>query len=353
MGALPGVASADSTVEAVLFGYTAPASCPGEERFLQAVSARTTKLRLAFAGEPARRFVVTVEGDAARASGALAIVGVDGSSTHRDVGTGACEEVVSALALVTALAIDPDAVTEPSPPPATSSTPGMNAAAVPASGAAVEGSAPPVEMAPPSSVVYVPPVAPPALAAGASAGPPRPSFLRWEAGGAALTWLGMVSTPAFGGGIFVGAAPRESGRWSPSARLSLFALSASPTFLNGIGSDLFWGTARLDACVTWNARSELGLGGCAAFDAGLLRSRGTVVDNPEVATRPWLAPGALGRLEWTLGGALVLEATAGVTFPIRRYPFSYRPTPDGDTVTLDSLPALAGLVELGAGYRFR
>ena len=74
---------------------------------------------MATPGEAARAFVVTVTAETATIRGLLSITSLGGSVSRREVTGDTCSEVVSALALITALAIDPSATTAPDPPGAT------------------------------------------------------------------------------------------------------------------------------------------------------------------------------------------------------------------------------------------
>ena len=340
-------AAADDTVsEAVHVSYAASVGCPGQDLFLREVSERTSKLRLAAPDEPGRRFAVSISGSAAQASGELLIVGVDGTSTRRGVGRGSCDEVVSALALITALAIDPDAASNET----STTNAGANAAPnAPSSAEAPAAAAPPPAVAPPRAPVLPPFVAPPAAPVDA---PRTGAGLRWEVGASADALVGIVPSPAFGGGVFAAASPRAAGGWRPNGRASLLAFAASPTFERGVGADLLWAMARLEACVTRALVDELALGACAAFDAGVLHSRGTGVDHRDFGTHGWFAPGVLGRVEWAPGGRVVFTATGGVTVPLHGYPFTYVDA-SGANFTPFSMPTSAGLAEVAVGYRFR
>jgi hypothetical protein len=107
-------ASADDAPEAISLQYLAPANCPSEQAFVSRVEVHTRKVRWVPADEARRHLSITVEVRDARTTGTLTI---DGEG-ERSITARTCEEVVDALALATALAIDPDQLgTEPEPPP--------------------------------------------------------------------------------------------------------------------------------------------------------------------------------------------------------------------------------------------
>ena len=108
-------APAAADTEPIRIVFHAPAGCPDEAAFTGQITARTQRARLAAAGEVARTFSVTISpARGARARGKLVIDDPRGPSASRAV-SGTCEEVVSALGLVAALAIDPRASTAPKP----------------------------------------------------------------------------------------------------------------------------------------------------------------------------------------------------------------------------------------------
>src|SRR5882672_7665894 len=107
-------ARADDHVALVL-EYAAPPACPGADRFLDEIAARTSRARPAQPGERATTLTVVIKEVAGGDKGTLQLQSADGATSARQVSAADCEQVVSALALMTALAIDPNAVTDPVP----------------------------------------------------------------------------------------------------------------------------------------------------------------------------------------------------------------------------------------------
>src|SRR4051794_27927386 len=103
-GAAPAWAAETEPIRIV---FRAPTGCPDEASFTGQVTARTRRARLADEGEAARTFTVTITSAGARTRGRLTIDEPHGPPAMRDVTGGTCEEVVAALGLVAALAIDP------------------------------------------------------------------------------------------------------------------------------------------------------------------------------------------------------------------------------------------------------
>jgi hypothetical protein len=102
--------SARADEESVTLDYQAPDACPARAAFETEVRARTSKLKFSSEG---RHFEIRLEKAEAGWTGTLAIREQAGPASERSLNGTACDEVVSALALVVALAIDPEASTAP------------------------------------------------------------------------------------------------------------------------------------------------------------------------------------------------------------------------------------------------
>jgi hypothetical protein len=103
-------ALADDAPEPIALEYQAPAGCPSRLEFIALVEGYTQKVQWVAADQAKRRFSVMVAARAGEVSGTLTI----DTEGERSVTARSCAEIVDALALATALAIDPG---EMSPPP--------------------------------------------------------------------------------------------------------------------------------------------------------------------------------------------------------------------------------------------
>ncbi len=108
-------ATARAQVEAIRIAYHSGPGCPDEARFVGEVMGRTDRARRASGSEPGRTFDVSLTGEGSRSRGVLRITDAGGRVTKRDVAGETCTEVAGALALVAALAIDPQARTGTDP----------------------------------------------------------------------------------------------------------------------------------------------------------------------------------------------------------------------------------------------
>lgn len=306
-------------VVAVRIEYHAPAACPDVRAFIAQVSGRTARFRAS--DESPRAFVVELTvGDGAR--GRLTTIDGDARAT-RELDGDTCEEVVSALALVTALAIDPNASTLP------------------------------VAAAPPPPVVT--PASPPA---------PLPPILakkpvRWhiDAG------FGVEATGAVApNDVLVGLGPFVEGSidfgvFAPALRVSLRAAPAATSPVEGGGTARFgWWLVTTEACLRWGivefgrktSGGGLGVAPCARLGAGILQADGGDVPEPRGEGRVWLDLGALVRLRWSPARIAFIEATGGAVFPLTRDRFRF----EGPDTTVHRAAPVGALVGGDVGVHF-
>ena len=381
IGAAPlgiAAASADEPLEPIVLRYEAEAGCPDAAEFGGEVRGRASRARLADPGERARTFTVRITRAGRTFRGPLEVRETAGDSSARDVSGASCAEVASALALVTALAIDPQAATAPrvgstfggaassvatadagaeaardaspdAPPPhapADAAAPPDAAALDPALDAALDGSTPDA-VAPPE-----PPIPRPAL----PRAPPDPGDPDPYAGRAvrlfvglsyaATTGLARELSGAPGAFIEVGLPPR--GAIAPTLRLAIDRVSGASLVAPGGWLARFDRTrVELDACAVRLPIGPLDLAPCVAFGAGVVAAEGRVAREVVSRTRPWVDAelGARARL-WLLD-RVSIEVDGGVSFPFVRDTFVFDPT-----TTIDRTPAAAAFVAGAAAVRF-
>jgi hypothetical protein len=291
--------------------YSAPPSCPNADAFLAQVAARTPLARTAHANEPATELSVVIEDVPGGNTGTLELAGQDATLSMRQVSAADCAQVLSALALMTALAIDPNASTAPTPQP------------------------PPP---PPAPAVPAKPVA-----------PESPSPARWafELGMLVEALGGVAPDPVVLPRPFVQVIRESDSPWSLALRLSAARAHAEVTVQQG-AADFTWWTGRLETCpLRFSPVLRFALSACVPFDAGALQAEGRGVSPSRRLTRPWLSIGAAGRVEWQVLEVLVLEAAAELLVPIVRDRFFV-----GTDATLHRAPAVAAGATVGIGVRF-
>jgi len=299
--ALAAVASASGAraEDAVAYRIESPTEsvCPASREFATQLGARTPRARPAVGSEPALRFVVEVAAKSPPWVGRLTVQDLGGATTVREVPGASCQEVVSAMALIAAILVDPDASTEPWRPP------------------------------------------PPAPAAPAA----RPTSPWWFGMGAGL---GVESTPTP-----VPAAAVSVAAVLAQDRTAWFGLGLvhvpGVTVSRASGDGVFrWTAARASACaLRWPGSGPVAARPCALLEAGALHAAGQrTVDRQQVDV-PWLAGGLGLQLVATPVAPLALVLEGGVVIPWRRDRFYF--DPDGNDNVAFRVPAVGLSARLG------
>lgn len=337
--------------EPLEIAYEAPEGCPSASAFFREITARTTRARAAQPGERARvmHVVVTKRGD--DHAGRLWIDDASVSSSSRSVAGKTCGEVVGALALIGALAVDPRASTAPIAA-ASGADPTRREPAAPAVAAAEKATQPgdpaPGPEEPRARERDV--AAPSSARSPSSSSSPSPSRSlrgRLEVGVQAevATYAGAVPSGRIFGDVSIG--PRE-GLFAPAFRLS-FARSLAVDEAASIGgATLRFTTGGLDVCpVRVVIAVPLAFRPCAGGSAGVLEASGTGVAGSVDRSRPWVAVSALGRLVWEPLSWLDVDLEVGGIAPLYRESFFFAPS-----VPVYEAPPVAFLTRAGVGVRF-
>jgi hypothetical protein len=106
--------------------------------------------------------------------------------------------------------------------------------------------------------------------------------------------------------------------------------------------------ARLELCPLHVGQRRLGARVCALGEGGALRAVGLRLPDATASTAPWIAAGALARVEWNVGGPWILEAEGGAIVPIVRENVVVGPP----SVVVYQVPGFGGIGEAGIGLRF-
>ncbi len=303
--------------------------CPDENGFFAEMRARTTRVRRPNTGEKARTFKVSIKQVGGKSVGELTIPG----AAKRSISGDSCGEVVSALAFIAALSIDPNASSTPVASTTisasvTSSTPVISSASVVASVSASASAAPPLPSAKPKT---------------------DDARLRWS-GGVGVTLVAaqnpslVLATPVH----FEGSYERPS-LFSPSARLSFVLIGKGGLNETPVGRAYFrWTYAALDGCpVRWSPVRTITMRPCAGMEGGTLAGGGLLIGLARNETRPWLAARAYGRIDWTFLDTLTVEMQIGGVVPLTRDRFVFDPA-----TLIYQAPIVMPFAGLGLGVRF-
>jgi len=323
-----GVAAQTPESEPVHITYGAVAACPGRDAFIAQVQARTSRARVTADGELGRTIAVSVQPTGRGFFGTLVVTTPSGETSERDVSAPSCDEVVEALALITALTIDPEANTKPyrevvAPAPAAPAMPPSAAAATPQP----SPPAPAATAAPPAPTEQALPPTPRTAQPQASATEQPASATRLVVGGSGEVLVDSIAPHwVLAPRLFaeLGSAPAEL--ISPQVGLSVAA--ASTVVDAEVGeARMLWLTARTEGCpLNLTGNATVGLRPCVMLDAGILRGEGRDrpgardLEKSDTATMGWLTAGMLLRLQVALAAFIELRAEGGLAANLLHQP---------------------------------
>lgn len=315
VGAAP-VVRAQGAGQPVRLRYSVYEGCPAQASFLRELRELTPRVRLAEGDERAPVYEVVVEPRGGGAYGRLQAQDDRSPFLTRNVMGGSCGEVVSALAFITALSIDPESARKATTPPAELAPVGK--------GERGAGPAP------------------------RRASDPRP--FTWAVGAGGLATGAVAPGVAFGGLAFLEAGLGAPAGNAPAARVAaLFAQSGETEAGPGTASFRLL-AARLEGCpLVLRPLPALRTSFCAGLEAGTLGATGRGVPSPTAVSLRWTALEAGGRLQWPWGGGLFGELGGTLLMPLTLRTFVF----EGPRAVAYKVPRLGGALSLGVGFRFR
>jgi len=295
--------------EAVHIDYAAPAGCPDTTAFLRALQNRTTRFREAATDEPARKFLAWVRAAGASFSGRLEIRGPDGRTAVRTVDAAVCQEVASALALITALTIDPDALT------GARRDPPFPAPALPTTVAEVS----------------------------------RP--WRWSAGLLGHATFLVSPNVGYGGELFVEADPPTVANLGSAVRMAVLLTQSDVGLPSGAAARFQWALMGIEGCPVRLGGSRLAIQPCVALRLGVIHGEGRGISHPLQTVSLWSEAGLVLRLCLALTDRLRLEGQGGMLVPLRRTTFEI--VNMGAPTTAYAVPRFGGSAGIGIAYQFQ
>jgi hypothetical protein len=314
--ASPAVAAATP----VTLRYEAPDRCPSASAFRAGVDSRTPRANWVTPDQDQDATVleVVLDLDDSGASGRL-IVKERGRppAAPRVVTDATCATVVDALALVAALAIDPQASLSPTLPgiPEPSDAPD-----------------PPPEPAEPPPLSDRP-TRPPARGA---APPDEQASWRWSLG----AQVGLSSALGQGSLQVVplhADLRRFDAAWSPSARLGFSVLVPSEMVSPFGKARVLRYAGQLTLCPAGLDIETFRFAPCAGVEIGMFQAEGLEVDQARTARELWAAALITVRTSARLGGPVLLDVEASVAVPVTRPRVIIEP----DHLVVEAAPAAA------------
>jgi hypothetical protein len=333
--------SALADQESVSLDFRASAGCPNREQFISRVRARTERVRFVDAGSAnASGLHVQADYEGDRAVGRLRLG--DGREAERLVTGKTCPDVISALALIAAVAIDPTAISDPSESVA-AIAPSASIPEPESQARGVEAQAPPSPETP---------------AAGPASHAPLPWFGGAGARGEISRGFGPRTITLAGASVFGEVGLDLGGSWRSAARLAAL-LEQSPTVVPDQMPDSAAATftllaGRLSICpVEFSPRPSFRVRPCAELELGQLTGKGRPVANGAVTslhsgtmTRVAVGQTLQGRIR--LASRVWLELEMALREPLLRQNFVFH-DPD---VTVTSAPVVELGGALGLGLLF-
>jgi hypothetical protein len=341
--ALPGLAFVALTlgVPGRLCARTAPLEGPPDDPAqLDYEAARGCPDRRGFVAELRRRLPQGIQ--VAAGTVLTIIISTDGAETHgslrfdggmREVSGRSCGDVVRALALVAALALESAAE-----PPSASADANVDEA----EDADADAAEPAPARGQPTPSVLLPPPPPPAGFLGG-----------WHVGaGVGLAYgIGFAPEAVLAVPLFLDVIGKDTGWLSPALRVG-FVRRSSGSIMTQVGAaELTWTVGSLDGCAVqlpMGRRLPLTVRGCGRVEAGAIEaSAGPMVAHPTHPVRPWLAVGPTARLSWAAWKRLSCEGEVAAVFPLIRDRFFVEPA-----TTIREVPAAAVTATFGLAVRF-
>lgn len=329
---VPGLAAPEpaKVAKPVQVEFDAPAGCSGTEAFFGSLRSRTDQVRQADAGEPHTTLQIRLSRTRGRVLGELRVVDDRGGTDTRKVQGASCDDVVQALSLTAALAVDPSALlsapaTAPETPAPTADT---------------------VAQEPPLATKNLPEAEVPATAEPVAAHPSLqvPSF---ELG------VGPEGTALLTSGAGLGVA--VASRWTLADRGPLRA-SFGLAFIY-LRNDVLQtpGAVQINltglaatACPFRVSASVLTFEPCALVIGGRLAASGLQATHSYSVDRLWLSAGGILRVAASLGDGLWLDLQVGISAPFFKRRF-FETTPD---TVVGETPMISPVVGLGLAYGF-
>jgi hypothetical protein len=367
----------------------APARCADADTFYAALSARVERLKRATSGETGVRLKVRLTRAGSKVHGDLWITDEHSEVRARQVDGVSCEQVVAALSLTAALALDPSANVAGAPGTAyTTPTASLSAPPAPAAstGRAESGAPPSATPAPPTGTAPTPTVpesrppstlntplpstpppwsTPPSTSAtptppastGINLNDGRPdtdvtvhapvhSSLTIDVGARAVAATVVSPFVGLGGTVFARFGWDTSDALGPA--LSIAGTYAPNDLLQSHDVVIRWSAVALTACPGWGLRQPIILEACAQFMGGWLSANDRAITNPQSARRSWWSAGAVvhGRVPIGAGFNVDLELGAAAPLVYRRFTTT---TPDR---VVAHTPRIAILGSLGISRSF-
>ena len=320
----PGAQDAEIGTKPVEVEFDAPEGCSGAEAFFNTLRSRTDRVRRADGNEPRTTLQVRLTRVHGQVVGELRMVDDRGGPDTRKVQGANCDDVVQALSLTAALALDPSALLfAPATTPALVSPATAAPAVVPAAGDRPATSATETD----DTMRERRPVLP----------------LEFSVGPVGTTLLAGSFSP----GVTLGARKTLAGEGAVRPTLGVaIAYARNDVFASpSVAQVSLAGLAGTVCPLRWTA-SILTIEPCALVLTGWLSASGRQVTHTSTVDRLWLSAGGAVRTSAFIGRGLSLELEAGVSAPLLKRRF-FATVPSN---VVAETPTVSPLVGIGLTY---
>jgi hypothetical protein len=320
--------------------YSATRGCPGEDAFSVEVMQRLRSMGRSVRDAEQKTWRVELWTDDRGARGRLVSIVHEEASSSREISGADCLEVERALALIAAMLATPD---DPL------IAPGAGDGLVPSSMDAertrsVAATAREVEVSPVPTDGVTRPIAP-----SSRPDPSNESHYEWTvaAGASGSLTTGVAPSPLLGLPVHVEATLSERGMVRASVRASFLRSSSGRLTYSEGRAEFVWTVGSLEVCPYRWASGSFEIDPCLGAEGGVIEGRGLNRVPATIATRPWFAALAAGRLRWRPLEFASLELEAGGHAAMHRERYYFEP---GTTVHQTSILGL--VLAVGAEVRF-
>ncbi len=345
-------APALAQTDAVKLDWEADAKCPPESAFVDQVHARSPRVRID-AAAPRTLVVRIARAGPERMSGKIELRDADGTVTQRSVVGASCGEVVEALGLVAAVALNPFAAgagTNAGTPDAgggTAAGAGTSHATsngTPSSNSTASGSTSSNATGNPTSNVGAPAGTTTERRDDASDArpvnaPPHASDWGFVAGVDGEILAGPTPDPMFAMPVFFEVAKALSSHVAIGAGVRFERVGESTD-----RGDFTWTVGATELCVVLVA-GRVRLDACGRGHFGVIDARGDGVTPARTAARPWADLGAAVAFRVRVVGPLFVEAQGFGGFALVQDRFFVEPS-----TTVFQVPLLTGHAGAGLGF---
>jgi hypothetical protein len=345
----------------VALEFIGPPGCGSESQFKASVATRSERIQFGSSADDQRRVRVELSrrgGNVVLAT--LTLIQSSGRRSARKIEASSCDEAVDAIALVTAVTLDPLGVSLSATPShknvgGSGGTSGASSGGGSGGSAATSAGSSPVAAASSSETSS-------AGAAGAiptyetipgplpgEEGPAwfGPGEVTWIAGAAVIGTWGPAPEMMPGAALFASVSNERRSVLSPSLRLRLSHSEAGGFEESGGTASFRVDVATLELCPLRLGTTEVNLRPCGFASGGILGASGSDTTEPQEHNRPWGAAGGSLILAIRPVEQLQIECFGSLGSPFVRDAFQFAPT------VFHSVWSTIPSVGVGTGFIFR